>query len=434
MDESSRRSGSVHLQEPYDVEGVFSPRMAAAVLRIDERGAEALQEFWDELASASTPVIEPAPDAENWYLVTFVWRGSHNEKAVALFGYFTNPRDFHENRLTQIRGTDIWFRTLLLPWGGRFCYAFIPDDPGTPMASDVEGFNKRLRTFQPDPLNSSRLTWQGDTELGRVHLDLSVLELPGALPQPQASNKPEVPKGSLNEHRLESRLLDNGRKVWVYTPVGYEAGSSRYPLAVFFDGYDFHQRIPLPTILDNLISEKKIPPIVCALIDSVDDATRMKEYHYHPPLTEFVRDELLPWVRSEYRIKRDPSEALIGGLSAGARAAAFVALTLPEEIESVLCLSGAFASGDAIDNEIEWLAHEFAVRDVKKLKFYLTAGWYEPLQSGPLGANILIANRHMRDVLLAKGHEVVYSEYVGGHDYVCWRGKVAEGLISLFAH
>jgi hypothetical protein len=33
--------------------------------------------------------------------------------------------------------------------------------------------------------------------------------------------------------------------------------------------------------------------------------------------------------------------------------------------------------------------------------------------------------------LHAKGNEVVYSEYSGGHDYVCWRGSLAGGLIAL---
>ena len=43
----------------------------------------------------------------------------------------------------------------------------------------------------------------------------------------------------------------------------------------------------------------------------------------------------------------------------------------------------------------------------------------------------LESNRHMRDVLLAKGYDVHYREFVGGHDYLSWRGLLADGLISL---
>jgi enterochelin esterase family protein len=37
----------------------------------------------------------------------------------------------------------------------------------------------------------------------------------------------------------------------------------------------------------------------------------------------------------------------------------------------------------------------------------------------------------MRDVLLAKGYEVHYQQFAGGHDYLSWRGTFADGLIDL---
>ncbi|MGH9768813.1 MAG: hypothetical protein ACREAB_15385 [Blastocatellia bacterium] len=33
--------------------------------------------------------------------------------------------------------------------------------------------------------------------------------------------------------------------------------------------------------------------------------------------------------------------------------------------------------------------------------------------------------------LVAKGYPVTYSEYNGGHDMLCWRGSLADGLIAL---
>ena len=59
---------------------------------------------------------------------------------------------------------------------------------------------------------------------------------------------------------------------------------------------------------------------------------------------------------------------------------------------------------------------------------YLDAGSFE---RGIRDPSILLYNRHLRDVLRAKGYAVVYAEFTGGHDYVCWQGTLASGLIAL---
>ncbi len=43
----------------------------------------------------------------------------------------------------------------------------------------------------------------------------------------------------------------------------------------------------------------------------------------------------------------------------------------------------------------------------------------------------LAAARHFRDILQAKDYDVDYLEFSGGHDYLCWRGTLADGLLAL---
>ncbi|HEV8369349.1 MAG TPA: hypothetical protein VGQ39_15445 [Pyrinomonadaceae bacterium] len=43
----------------------------------------------------------------------------------------------------------------------------------------------------------------------------------------------------------------------------------------------------------------------------------------------------------------------------------------------------------------------------------------------------LSENRRLRNVLKVKGYWVAYSEFAGGHEYLNWRGSLADGLIAL---
>jgi enterochelin esterase-like enzyme len=64
------------------------------------------------------------------------------------------------------------------------------------------------------------------------------------------------------------------------------------------------------------------------------------------------------------------------------------------------------------------------------VRFYLQAGSFEVDKEGT-GGNILEATRALRDVLTAKGYEVHFQQFVGGHDDLSWRGTFADGLIGL---
>jgi enterochelin esterase-like enzyme len=80
--------------------------------------------------------------------------------------------------------------------------------------------------------------------------------------------------------------------------------------------------------------------------------------------------------------------------------------------------------------ETGWFAKEFIKSPKLPIRFQLDAGTFEVDQVGT-GGNVLETSRHMRDVLLAKGYEVHYQQFVGDHDCLSWRGTLADGLIEL---
>ncbi len=95
--------------------------------------------------------------------------------------------------------------------------------------------------------------------------------------------------------------------------------------------------------------------------------------------------------------------------------------------------AGGYHSGaipDGVTTETGWMARQFIASSKLPLRFYLDAGAFE-FDSNGTGGGILETSRDMRDVLLAKGYEVHYQQFAGGHDYLSWRGTFADGLIDL---
>jgi enterochelin esterase-like enzyme len=248
-------------------------------------------------------------------------------------------------------------------------------------------------------------------------------------PQLWLTPRPGIAVGKVELHRFRSTKLQNERSIWVYRPPGHSQLGDPAGLLVLLDGSTYLQHIPTPTILDNLFAEGCIPPIVAILVDSLGDTIRDVELPCYRPFVEFLAAELLPWAESHYQVTADPAQTIIGGASYGALAATFAAFTRPDRFGNVLAQSGSFWWRPPGDAEHEWLARQFVEREPLPIELYLDVGRLEA--QARIRPNQLIANRHMRDVLRAKGYRVHYAEHDGKHDYAAWRNHFANGLQAL---
>jgi enterochelin esterase family protein len=260
---------------------------------------------------------------------------------------------------------------------------------------------------------------------------LSVLELPAAPRQTWILARPQVPKGMVTDHHLRSAILGNDHALSVYTPPTDAAAGAPHSLLLLFDRWAYRHFVPTATILDNLLAAGCLAPVVAILVDSPDLETRERELPCSAPFADFLVRELLPWARQRYPLTSDPARIVVGGSSYGGLAAAFAALRHPDVFGNVLSQSGAFWWKPEDDREYEWLARHVAAGPTRPLRFYLEVGL---LEAGPMAGNApdqVVVNRHLCTVLHAKGYPVHYREYNGGHEYVCWRGTLADGLLSL---
>lgn len=396
-------------------ERISSPRILEIDRAVRKHDAAAVDKFWADLKGKS-PIVEPYPGDPQTVLMTFVLRTK--APYVALFGAV----DFREKPMVRIGDSDLHYLTARVPIDSRLDYAF--------MATDGPGeFHAPFRPDRtPDPRWGKKQT---DPNNPMTHFDFSRVELPGAPPQPYITPKPDVAKGTITEIKLDSAAMKESRRVGVYTPPDYDPKKT-YPLVVAFDGELYGLEpltmLPLTTILDNMIAEKKIPPVVAALV--ANQGVRDRDLTGSPAFSAFLATELVPELRAKYRAGTTAADTIVTGSSFGGLCSMYTGFQNPEVFGNVLSQSGSFqfkkgSIGVDVSDLVEggWLIRDVAAAPKKPLRVYLDAGRFEQ--------DLTASNRQMRDVLIAKGYPLTYQEFSGGHDYWWWRGTISDGLIAL---
>jgi enterochelin esterase family protein len=362
--------------------------------------------FWKDRQQQGAPMVEAVEGKPGLSLVTFLWRGARNN--VRVFGA---PSGNHDE-LQRLGDSDVWFRSYLLPASARLSYQMAPDVPTSDDRRMI------LASTQRDPLNPNHFAdGSGDPFLSR-----SRLELPAAPAQPWVAERPGIARGTLERKELSSKLLGNERDVYLYRPAQWQAGAKGQGLLVLFDAHAYTRQVPTPTILDNLIAEGLIPPTAALIIANPSDLSRQQELPPNPQFARFMAEELMPWARQQ-GLAASAARTVVAGSSYGGLASAYMGLKHPELFGNVLSMSGSYWWGHE-GEEPGWLTREYVKSPKQPLRFYLQSGLFE-------GPKILDTNRHLRDVLLAKGYAVEQVEYPAGHDYLQWRGSLPCGLISL---
>jgi enterochelin esterase family protein len=254
---------------------------------------------------------------------------------------------------------------------------------------------------------------------------------PGAAPIDWTKEQAGVPKGKVDAFVVDDRQYNRKRKIWVYTPPGYDAKSSEpYRLLISFDGEDYIKDIPAPTILDNLIAAGKIHPAIQVMIDNSED--RLGDLANHQKFADFVAKDLLSWAQTKYRVAHEAEKVTLLGYSAGGLAAAYVAFRYPNLFGNVLSQSGAFWRGnEGASAPSEWLTAQFKSSPKSNLRFYIVVGGGETIKNSS-GFSMSETSGHLRDTLKSKGYDVAFLEVPGAvHNPESWRMQLADGLIHL---
>jgi len=402
-----------------------SPRLELLRKELESGNRAALEGFWDELAKRGAPMIEQIKGDDHYLLLTFLWRAKEETRNVVVFGGVAGT-EFSKNQMSRLLDTDLWYKTYKVRSDARFSYNLSPNDSllsfGEINLKDQKEVLKRISTFKTDPLNPK-------TYLGFP--PTSLVELPDAPAQPWIKRLPDVPAGKVEEKRLKSAILNNERKAWVYTPPGYRIDGEVYGLMVLFDGFAYTQLVPTPVILDNLFAKGLIPPLVAVVLDNPTPTSRNDELPCNERFADFLAKEAVTWMRKNYHVTSDPSRTIVAGSSYGGLAATFAGFRHSEIFGNVISQSASLWWKPDGDAEPEWLTRQFVASAKLPVRFYMDVGLMERGLTPDDGPDQVVVNRHLRDVLQAKGYFVHYREFNGGHEYLNWRGTLADALLVL---
>ena len=227
------------------------------------------------------------------------------------------------------------------------------------------------------------------------------------------------------------------RQVAVYVPAGYVPGTPA-PFIVVQDERSFipedappaadgkpRTDLPfIPVMLDNLIDEKRIPPIVAVLLSPGPGGQRTIEYDtVSDRYVNFVETEVLPRITREYQVTftSDPEGRATLGESSGAAAALTMAWLHPNLYRRVISYSGTFVAlqRNATAPNGAWDFHQTFIpnSERKPLRIWLHVSENDIGATSPVEQmrNWVAANNRMAAALKAKGYpyQFVFSEAAG---------------------
>ena len=348
---------------------------------------------------------EPFPLADH-DVSTFAFHGAAIAVRLTHFGVGL-PDDLAFHPLGE---SEWWLLSLRFPHGSRLEYKLdVTDSFGTRLIED--------------PLNprSASHPFGGN----------SVCEGDGYFTPDWAISRDDVPRGSIQDVAVESAALGRPTMTSVYLPAGYSAGTAhRYPLVIVHDGPDYLRFASASTVIDNLVHGGVLPAVVVAFVHAGE---RLVEYAADVRHQEYLTNELVPQLETEFAAGGEASMRCLVGASFGAVASMSAAAYTPGTFGRLLLQSGSFAGAgvgcwprpEALWRPIKRFVHSYLANPAFVAeRIYVTCGVYESL---------ICENRGFVPVLESTGMHVTFDESLDGHNWASWRDRLGVALPALLA-
>lgn len=265
----------------------------------------------------------------------------------------------------------------------------------------------------------------------------SLLMVPGAGSEIFQLN--DTPQGNISHVWYHSASLDLNRRLYVYTPPGYESSKESYPVLYLLHGgggdEDAWTSLGRANhILDNLIASSKVKPMIVVMtngnswqtsslrtVPGLPQMTRENFAQFQGKFEKSLVEDVVPFIEKQYRVKAHKDSRALAGLSMGGAQTITASITYPGTFGYIgVFSSGIFdANADMADLEKKFVA----LKNSGVQKYWVACGKDDFLMD---------SNKRLLAVLDKSGLKHEFFENEGGHTWANWRTYLALFTPMLF--
>lgn len=259
----------------------------------------------------------------------------------------------------------------------------------------------------------------------------------------------DVPHGTLAKVWYDSPTLGLNRRMYVYTPAGYEDSNEKYPVLYLLHGgggdEDAWTSLGRANyILDNLIAQGKAKPMIIVMTNgNADQTVAISDQKIQPaqpsqapggPMNSMASQafpnsivkDVIPYIEKHYRVLASKENRALAGLSMGALQTQITGMNNPGLFNylGVFSIGLQMEFGDVTTDLIKAYDTNLDVLKNNGFKlFYIGVGKEDFVYEGV---------KLLRAKLDEHNFKYIYNETAGGHTWANWRTYLADLAPRLF--
>lgn len=271
------------------------------------------------------------------------------------------------------------------------------------------------------------------------------------------SSQPQAPgnySGKVVESlKMPSKIMGKDIEFSIYLPPDYDVSQRNYPIVYLLHGYSDDETAwvqfgEVNQAADEGIAKGEVPPMIIVMPDG-GITFFINDYRAEAKFETMFIEEFMPYVESQYRVRKKKEFRGISGLSMGGYGSTILAMRYPDLFAACVAFSSAYRTdeqmasmgdrydevygklyGENLKGEARLTEHwhqyspiyqaEHMPEDkLKSIRWYIDCGDDDFLSEGNAVMHITLKNREIP-------HE--YRVRDGAHNWTYWRTGIKDGL------